>query len=509
VAKHFTEARCSLVLNIHSAMLIILGFLIANLLVLLLAPAYWRRAVRLTTARIKKSMPLTEAEIAADKDRMRAEYAIKVHRLESKAEQAALDAAHQQIELNRRDAAISALEGEVGRHKASLEEHENARRVLEQTITDRVPRLEHLLAETKKALALRERELTGLRETAAKQAKSLEESAHVNAHQRDEVMRLNSSFAAMSSRTRQGIADPRFDAEVALRTELATLRAKLSEQTAQFESLRGAAAGSGSGGQGRSDQGLAAVGEIRTSADLDEALALARKEAEAALDAKTASEEELRKARNTIEDHALEIARLKASLEAYERGSSDERSLSLKDNRIAMKARIGELQAKSTRQSTTINRMRGELAAANEKLAKQAAHFMSEMRRIGANGGAIPAAKLAGEARKTEAQPADRRARLAKIVQAAKPLAAGAAPMIARVRQASTPSETNGEDASRVKGFLKALGGAAAVRGGGRDVAGESVAGEPDAEVPPTEGRSADKSEGRRLVDRIVSATKS
>src|SRR5665647_1868357 len=125
-------------------MLAALGFLTAALLALFIAPLYRRRVARLTTEMLKRSMPLTEAEIRADKDRLRAEFAIRIHKLETKVEEATEASARQMVELNRRDAAISDLEGEVSHQRSFLEEHENARRVLEQTIMDRLPKVEHL-----------------------------------------------------------------------------------------------------------------------------------------------------------------------------------------------------------------------------------------------------------------------------------------------------------------------------------------------------------------------------
>ena len=77
------EAKDALLISIQTGMLVALGFLVASLLGLLLASAFWSRAVRLTTKRLKRSMPVSEAEIKADRDRLRAEHAIKVHKLET------------------------------------------------------------------------------------------------------------------------------------------------------------------------------------------------------------------------------------------------------------------------------------------------------------------------------------------------------------------------------------------------------------------------------------------
>jgi len=76
------------VITIEMVMLALLGFLTAALLALFIAPLYRRRVARLTTQALKRSMPLTETEIRADKDRLRAEFAIRIHKLETKVEEA-------------------------------------------------------------------------------------------------------------------------------------------------------------------------------------------------------------------------------------------------------------------------------------------------------------------------------------------------------------------------------------------------------------------------------------
>lgn len=132
-------------------MLVALGFFTAGLIGFLLAPFYGRRTARIAMDKLRATMPLTSAEIVADKDRLRARYALTIHKLEQKLEKGAYAAARQRVELNRRDAGISELEGEVERLRGTLEEHENARRVLEQTIAERMPKLEQRLNEAKKA----------------------------------------------------------------------------------------------------------------------------------------------------------------------------------------------------------------------------------------------------------------------------------------------------------------------------------------------------------------------
>ncbi len=79
-----------------------LGFLSAALLAIMVAPAIWRRAVVLTRKRIESSVPLTLNEIQADKDQLRAEFAMSTRRLEMSLEELKDKAADQMIEVNRK-----------------------------------------------------------------------------------------------------------------------------------------------------------------------------------------------------------------------------------------------------------------------------------------------------------------------------------------------------------------------------------------------------------------------
>lgn len=67
---------------IEYAMYFALGFFAAGLIALAIGPAIWNRAVRLTRRRIEAATPVTLSEFRADKDKLRAEHAITVRRLE-------------------------------------------------------------------------------------------------------------------------------------------------------------------------------------------------------------------------------------------------------------------------------------------------------------------------------------------------------------------------------------------------------------------------------------------
>ena len=67
-------------------MMFTLGVLTAGLLALAALPAVWRRAVRLSTARLSRLVPLSSDEIAAERDHIRAAHAVELRRTEQKLE---------------------------------------------------------------------------------------------------------------------------------------------------------------------------------------------------------------------------------------------------------------------------------------------------------------------------------------------------------------------------------------------------------------------------------------
>ncbi len=94
-------------------MIFALGFLFSGLLTLLFLPAFWRRAVRLSTRRIEMQMPLTMTEIVAERDQLRAEFATEHRRLERRTEELSEARARDLGELGRRSIQIAALDAEL------------------------------------------------------------------------------------------------------------------------------------------------------------------------------------------------------------------------------------------------------------------------------------------------------------------------------------------------------------------------------------------------------------
>jgi hypothetical protein len=383
------EAKDAPLISIQSAMLVALGFLMASLLALLLASAFWSRAVRLTTRRLTSTLPVSDSEIKADLDRLRAAYAIKVHKLETQLEQAKLERARHLIEINRRDASISALETDVVTIKAELDENLNARRVLEQTVADRLPKVEARLAEAKQLLANRDREIAELAQGARRHRSALEEASSINAQRAAEIDRLNSALSTRGGRRRRAAGELEPEGEVALRAEADALRAKTREQAALIDRLqrqlgeRYAVAALEGSGQAVADGQVDRLRESLSEAERTLQLARTGAPAEASRDDR---EVELHALKAQTEDQAGEIARLKAALAAFEQPDRT----GVRNSRLALKARAGSAEAQAERQAATISRLRAELAAANERLAQQAAHYMEEMRRIGAGAAAVP-----------------------------------------------------------------------------------------------------------------------
>lgn len=105
-------------------MIFALGFLSAGLLTLMFLPAIWRRAQRLSRRRLEQQLPLSMAEVSAERDQLRAEFAIERRRIEQANEALTEARAKDLSEIGRRGARIAALQGEVetiGARARSLE----------------------------------------------------------------------------------------------------------------------------------------------------------------------------------------------------------------------------------------------------------------------------------------------------------------------------------------------------------------------------------------------------
>lgn len=133
---------------IQSALIFILGVLVAVFVVVLLGPSVWRRAFFLARRQIHAELPVTLAEIRADRDGLRAEHAVIASKLE------------QQLKLEREKSAQQLIQ--VG------EQHDELKRFVQ---------LESDMAELHETLIARDKriaEVTIERENAAEEAEIVE-----------------------------------------------------------------------------------------------------------------------------------------------------------------------------------------------------------------------------------------------------------------------------------------------------------------------------------------------
>src|ERR1044071_3373183 len=105
---------------IEPIMFFAIGFLVASLFGLVLIPLVHNRAVRLTMRRLEAATPLSMAEIQADKDQLRAEFAMSTRRLELSVEQMKSRTTSQLAELGKKSDSINRLKAELGEKTAAL-----------------------------------------------------------------------------------------------------------------------------------------------------------------------------------------------------------------------------------------------------------------------------------------------------------------------------------------------------------------------------------------------------
>ena len=105
---------------IESIMYFGIGFLFATLIGVAVIPLVHSRAVRLTMRRLEDSFPQSMTEIEADKDALRADFAMSTRHLEMSVEQLKNKAANQLAELSQKGAAINRLKIEREAQKVEV-----------------------------------------------------------------------------------------------------------------------------------------------------------------------------------------------------------------------------------------------------------------------------------------------------------------------------------------------------------------------------------------------------
>ena len=105
---------------VEAHMYFAIGFLLAALGILIVAPLVHGRAVRLTRQRLESMIPASAAEIMADKDLLRAEFAMSTRQLEIALSELKAKSANERAELGRKTDAVDRLKNELTALRAQL-----------------------------------------------------------------------------------------------------------------------------------------------------------------------------------------------------------------------------------------------------------------------------------------------------------------------------------------------------------------------------------------------------
>jgi len=170
-----------------------LGFLAASLLALLTIPLIHARAVRLTIRRLEAATPLSMAEIQADKDQLRAEFAMSTRRLEISVEQLKAKTTSQLAELGKKTDTINRLKRELG------EQTSFAVAARDEDLKDQIRATEEELAAKTNALYEAERALADKQGPVSRLASDASERGVAGDNQQGEIISLRTQVEKLKS----------------------------------------------------------------------------------------------------------------------------------------------------------------------------------------------------------------------------------------------------------------------------------------------------------------------
>ena len=331
-----------------------IGFLFAALLGLVVVPLVHGRAVRLTTRRLEAATPLSMAEIHADKDQLRAEFAMSTRRLEMSVEQLKAKTTNQFAELGKKGDAINRLKMELGEKTATifaLEARDKALRDQLRATEDEVAAKTSVMHEAARTLSDKEAELAKL-SGALDERSSLAESQKVElAALKTEVETLKDGLTNASGELKA--VESRRDSE---RVELKAATQELAEERDRVENLG------------------------RRVADLEQQLAAQTKEAE--LLGRRAQDLDTRLGEQTrlLAQSEFELNQTRGELLNARKGENDLRtSLAVLHDRAmaaaeTLKAEKTQLQSDLGRTSDERDRLARDLAAMKREAEENWAH---------------------------------------------------------------------------------------------------------------------------------------
>jgi chromosome segregation ATPase len=220
---------------VEPIMYLAIGFLVSMLFGLMIVPLVHNRAVRLTTKRLEAATPLSMAEIQADKDQLRAEFAMSARRLEMSVDQLKNKTTSQLAELGKKSDAINRMKIELGEKNAtifSLEAREKA-------VKEQLRATEEEFAAKTEALRHAEQELTDKQNELAKIGTELSNRSMMAESRQVELVAVRAQIEELKNRV--GDAEKEFAATqtrlTQQRTESESATRELAEARSRVENL--------------------------------------------------------------------------------------------------------------------------------------------------------------------------------------------------------------------------------------------------------------------------------
>lgn len=227
---------------VEPIMYLAIGFLVSMLFGLMIVPLVHNRAVRLTTKRLEAATPLSMAEIQADKDQLRAEFAMSARRLEMSVEQLKNKTSSQLADLGKKSDAINRLKIELGEKNAaifSLEAREKA-------LKDQLRATEEEFSSKTQSLRTAEQQLADKQTDLGKLNSELSERSMTAESRQVELVAVRSQIEVLQNRvndaekevagSQQRLTDHRNEADIATR-ELSDARGKVENLSGRVGDL--------------------------------------------------------------------------------------------------------------------------------------------------------------------------------------------------------------------------------------------------------------------------------
>ena len=206
---------------IEPIMFVGIGVFVAGLLVIGVIPLVHARAVRLTMRRLEALTPLSMAEIQADKDQLRAEFAMSTRRLEMSVEQMKARTTNQLAEIGKKSEAVGRLKLELSDKTATL----FALEAKEKQLNEDLESVRAELAAKSSALEETERALAGTQAELTQASTNFQESSLTGDSQRVELA---------ASRAQVALLKGQIDS---FEKETKDLRERLGSKTTEVEML--------------------------------------------------------------------------------------------------------------------------------------------------------------------------------------------------------------------------------------------------------------------------------